>query len=462
MSANRFLFIKSVFYFIALYSLYVCVSLLPFRRIFRLLTALLSSLLFLYGIIQKLILFPILLENTRATDTQFAQLVQFRLASGRIFGIFSLPTLYAMICGVLILFCIHFLLQPDPKKRLLWTALIGLGLLNLYYSVSFGALFSLSAALFLYLYLSKKISFKLIVPLAMAASLFFFLVTALRFSEVRSLKPLKLRLSNWFQAIRLIQERPLLGWGLGNYEVASPVQIREGEPASIYAHSFPLQLTAELGLPLAAILLICTFYWFRRHRSAFFDPATIPFTSALFLVILFNLTDIGIYFLGCGVIVAFCCAQIVPYQRSPNPLISIFLILGTLSWAYTQYAADCQRKADLLFSRAETRQAETLYKKSLKLVPWSYKALSSLAILEFDRGNLDRAVLYARNTLKYAPYHGSTHYILSKLAFQDNMVMNSLYHAKMAVTGNRRNSEYRTWYETLDRIISAQLGQTGN
>ncbi len=66
--------------------------------------------------------------------------------------------------------------------------------------------------------------------------------------------PLRYRIRVWSCAVDLVRERPLLGWGLGR--LAPECERRLNWPAHWvnHAHNLPLQMAAELGLPLAALL----------------------------------------------------------------------------------------------------------------------------------------------------------------------------------------------------------------
>jgi len=70
------------------------------------------------------------------------------------------------------------------------------------------------------------------------------------------------RIALWGQALRLIQEHPLLGIG--------PMQFAWHSPISAHPHNSVLQLAAEFGLPAALLLLTITAYglycWLKRFN----------------------------------------------------------------------------------------------------------------------------------------------------------------------------------------------------
>lgn len=77
-----------------------------------------------------------------------------------------------------------------------------------------------------------------------------------RIAGVEDLNPsrVRYRVRVWSCALDLVRERPLLGWGLGR--LAPECETRLNWPAHVvnHAHNLPLQMAAELGLPLTALL----------------------------------------------------------------------------------------------------------------------------------------------------------------------------------------------------------------
>ena len=136
---------------------------------------------------------------------------------GVFFLFFRLPTLYAIICAIFILFTFHYFLKSQStesawnKVRITWAFLLVLGLVNLILTQSFGGVIYLSAGILAYLLLSRILKFKYLAPILMFFCLFFSLIIALRYPEAKKLEPAALRLSNWSQAARVINSAPFLG-----------------------------------------------------------------------------------------------------------------------------------------------------------------------------------------------------------------------------------------------------------
>jgi O-antigen ligase len=134
------------------------------------------------------------------------------------------------------------------------------------------------------------------------------------------------RFNAYERSVAIIRDYPLLGIGWGNFEAAFPTY-RTAELGSLgiwdRAHSTPLELAAELGLPAAGLIVACTLWYIylllrsslRRKRDRYI-PITGISVAALGLVhscIDFSLQipGFGIFFaaiVGCGL------AQSIPSE----------------------------------------------------------------------------------------------------------------------------------------------------
>jgi hypothetical protein len=73
-----------------------------------------------------------------------------------------------------------------------------------------------------------------------------------------------IRLGMWTDAIRVVAEHPLLGAGFGQYAVGQYGLAHVSGVSTNYVHNVVLQTAAELGLPLAAGLVVVVLWWARR------------------------------------------------------------------------------------------------------------------------------------------------------------------------------------------------------
>lgn len=132
-------------------------------------------------------------------------------------------------------------------KRGLWLALfVSIALLL---TRSLGALLSLFLALMVYFYLRdnfKKRNLAFLAGLLIITAVIFAVRSAIPKQHIQPLFSVTMRLNYWHDALRIIFAHPLVGVGLGNFNL----------PYARYAHNSYLQIWAEMG-----ILGIISFLW---------------------------------------------------------------------------------------------------------------------------------------------------------------------------------------------------------
>jgi O-antigen ligase len=345
------LFYSRLIYFFFLISLFLFLRRFNLKKILVPIVGGISCILFIFGLIQKYILFPLYLNYVIPENNFYSQALLSRIKSGRIFSIFTLPTLYAIICAVLILFLFHYFLKANTFKiKVFWGVAIVLGTINLILTQSFGGILYLSAGIIVYLFISGIVRFKYIAPIVMVFFLFFFLLVGIRFQEARKLEPVKLRYSNWKQAVRMIEASPLLGMGLGNYQSKISYYTLPGEAKSIYAHNFFLQFISETGIILPFFLLLLLFL--SRKKLKINNPGEkVCYLSALVIILFYNFIDIGLYFFSAGLITSIILSQVYPNPSGKIHFrIGILALLGFLLWV--EYFSDSMKnKADFWFNQ---------------------------------------------------------------------------------------------------------------
>ncbi len=101
------------------------------------------------------------------------------------------------------------------------------------------------------------------------------------------------RVAIWEEAVEDISERPLLGYGIGNYPLAVKPTAEYREP--IYAHNLFLDIASETGVLGGALFFIAFFtvFWkFLKNRSVLFSASAISlaifFGHALFELPLYS------------------------------------------------------------------------------------------------------------------------------------------------------------------------------
>jgi tetratricopeptide (TPR) repeat protein len=456
------LFFVRLAYFLFLLALFFLCGRLPLEKVLAPISGGVALIVFTYGIVQKFVLFPLLLEQVGTGPSFHTQAIRTRIASGRIFAIFPLPTLYAMVCGLLLIFIVHYFFRARGVRRLFWGLLFLLGAFNLVLTQSFGGVLFFTAGMLYYLFVSGTFKTKYLAPLLMVLALVFFLVVALRFSEAREMAPAKLRFANWAQAGRLIAQAPVLGVGLGNYETAIPPFVRPGEPASIYAHNFFLQLAAETGLPLFLLLAAVCLAWLKPKLPGFLKPENALFAAACILVLLFNLFDVGSFFFAAGICFAVALSQVARSASPARPLHFIAVALLAALLLVHAVATNRQRAGDLWLSRQEPARAEVLYRSALKLEPFSYRAWLGLASTAWERGDRPKADHALKKVLKLYPGQPYANYLLSVSSWRRGARLTALAFALKATAGNRKNSEYRIWHEYVQNNLSRHAALPGN
>lgn len=458
-SSAEYFFLKRIIYFSFLVFLFLFMRRFNFNRILPLVTAGISLIIFCYGIAQKYILFPIYIKNLSTADDYYSRALLHRIESGRIFSIFPLPTLYAIICVILILAIFHFFMR-SIKGRPLWILLLILGGINLVLTQSFGGILFLSAGLLSYLTISGILNFRYVTPVVLILSFFFFILVGLRFSEAKKFEPITLRISNWKQAVRMIRLSPYLGVGLGNYESQISHLVRPNEGRSIYAHNFFLQMTAETGILVPIIVLVLIFLS-RKKLKPDRSKEKIMYISILFVLILYNLVDIGIYFFSAGLIMSLTLSQIYPlsvenYDKKFK-INLLLLFLSSIVLILISISDSLQRQGDFWMSQQNIADAEKYYQKSIKLNPFQFKSLSGYGQALLLGNRPEEAMKYLERAYRLNPDSPLVHYLLSKIAFRNQQYFRSLYHASTAFHQNSYNQGYEKWYEYLKDRLQIEL-----
>ena len=466
-SGAKYLYFSRLTYFLFLIFLFLFLRRVNLRVILPPVVFGISLILFLYGLVQKFVLFPVYMKQLTmpggGSRTFYSQALLSRIASGRIFSLFVLPTLYALVCGVLLVFILHYFLAARKWGRFSWLLLGALGGLNLLLTQSFGGIICSFLAVLYYLFYSRTLKVKYLAPAVMVLSLIFFVVVALRFSEARRMEPLTLRFSNWVQAARMATQSPVFGVGLGNYESEVSFFEKPGEASSIYAHNFILQWTAETGLFFLALLIAAVSMFGVKNYRLFLARENIVFTSVILLVAVYNLIDIGIYFFAAGTALAVCLSQVLPAGENTKrvPHLTALIVLSAVL-LFGQFAEDARKEGDSWASRQEYGKADSAFRKSLGWNPFSYRPLMGMAVIRDLEGRSGEAKSLLESFLSRVPRFGYANYLLSKIYYREGGYLMALYRAELAVKSNRRESQYRKWHEFIKTELQNQLVRPGN
>jgi len=464
-SPVKILFFSRLIYFSLLFLLFLFLRRFSLDKILPPIIGGVSFILFFYGIIQKFVLFPYYLSQITPGDNFYSQALVTRIKSGRIFSLFVLPTLYAIICTVLIIFIFHYFLTSTNKKiKAFWTLLLAAGLFNLLLTQSFGGVLYLSMGILLYLLFSGILKFRYLVPVLMALSLFLFIIIVLRFSEAKEFEPVKLRLSNWEQAGRIIKSAPFWGVGLGNYEAKISYYTLSSEAKSIYAHNFFLQFLAETGFIIPCVLLLFLLISGKKLKPTDYKKK-IVYISVFLVVLFYNVIDIGFYFFSAGITAAIALSQVYPQKGEkimPREdirlkMMVIGLALLCLLMLGENISQNHRKTADFFYSQKDYENARQYYRKSFKINPFNYNSLVKYAEINFRFNNLWEAEKYLDKALKLYPDLALANYLKSQIRFKRQNLFESYYYSAAAYDKYKLNAQYKQWFEFMRQNLEKLL-----
>ncbi len=414
MSEARGLFFSRLAFFSLLLALFALCRRVPLERILAPISGGIALILFTYGIIQKFLIFPMILEQLAAGPSFYAHALRVRVASGRIFSIFPLPTLYAMVCGLLLIFIIHFLYLSRGVARLFWGGLFILGAFNLVLTQSFGGILFFTVGVLFYLFTLRKFSARLLAPLLMLLAL-----------------------------------------------VLTPL-VRPDEPPSIYAHNFFLQMAAETGVPMFLLLAGLCLPWLKANLPRFVKPENALFAAACVLLLFFNLFDVGNYFFAAGISFAVVFSQVARSEARIRPFHVVAVSLLAVVLLLQATAAGRQRAGDVALHRNEAQRAENLYRASLKLDPFSYRPWLGLAQIAWEKNDIAAVEAHLAHVLRIHPGQAFANYRVSQIAQRRGAYLTALAHARRAALANKRNSEYQRWHDHIQGNLAQQPALSGN
>ena len=479
-SSVKILFLSRSVYFLFLVSLFFFLRKFNLDKILIPIVGGVSFIVFIYGIFQKFVLFPLYLRNITPGDNVYSQALIARIESGRIFSIFRLPTLYAIVCAVFIIFIFHYFLKSVTlKHRAAWASLLVLGLFNLVLTQSFGGMIYFCVGVVVYLLLSGILKLRHLAPILMIFTLFFSVTIALRYSEARKMEPVRLRVSNWRQAVRAIESSPFLGVGLGNYESEVSYFTRSDEAKSIYAHNFVLQFIAETGIFIPFfLLLLLIFSWkkvitksFAGSRGGFSKEPLVAeggkkniYISVFAVLVVYNLIDIGFYFFAAGLMGVVVLSRIYPAaakRKAQSRLNLVILVLLSILLGVESVSESYRGEAEVLRNQDHPVEAGRNYTKSVAVNPYNFKSLSGLALLEMSSPNREKGGQYLDRILTLYPDSSAGHYLESRVEVAEGHLFRAFYHAARAHEKNPIEKKYRDWYRNLKENLDAHLKRAG-
>ena len=251
-----------------------------------------------HGLYQRAFGFPRALEALPGLGLPEAATYAERLATGRVFSTFLLPSTFAGFLLLSLPATAWLLSRGRGAARVALAASAAVQVGALFLTYSHGAWTALAVALLLVGATAPSPALRrAALAAAVAAAILLAAVVALRAERLsgpdREHNPLAERLGNWEVATRQIADHPATGVGWGGYGPAYTPYQEAGMNQSRYAHNSYLQIAAEGGLmtvPFVALLLASVAGRLVRSRAGNW-----AFDLALVATLLHNVVDFTLF-----------------------------------------------------------------------------------------------------------------------------------------------------------------------
>jgi hypothetical protein len=294
----------------------------------------------------------------------------------------------------------------------------------------------------------------------------FSLIIGLRFSEAKELKPVKLRITSWNQSLRILQDHPFTGVGMGNFGPRLPKYIKPHEATSKYVHNFYLQLLTETGIFFFVFVLFVLFGFLRKIDFKNPDPEKSVYFSILISILIYNIIDIGLYFFSAGLIFVLALSQI-PFKTSSNKQIPLIITIIPLilfsAFLFINFRSESlQQEGQLYLDSKKSEQAIPIYTKSLAYFPRNFQALYEVAISYYRMKNFSQAEYFIDKTLRINPLLPSANYLKSILLLKKNEITSALVFASKANKLYPIKEKYKVYYEQLKKNIEDRISRLKN
>jgi len=388
------------------------------------------------GLYQRWVTFPEALQTLAGAETAEASVLALRIATGRIFSTFLLPSAFAGFLLLSLPLSLSLAMRSGIRHRWRWLALGSSGLqgVALFLTFSHGAFLSLAVALCILGMLAAGPGVRRAVLLAVGATVLLLLAVVLVRGEAfigpsSETGPLAERLGNWQVAVAQIAEHPVAGVGWGAYGASYTRYQQPGMNQSRYAHNTYLQLVAEGGLLTLPLLVVFLLWVLRRVRTL--APGERLLGLAVMAVLLHNALDFTLLLPGIAVPFFFVLACLVPRQPSVSREWSwvaarrtavVFLALAVAGLTVTETVA----RRD--FAQAQQQQlqghgasAGAAIRRAVRWDPWNagYRDFLARWLLQqpggADAGSLKEARAAAQRAIRLAPSRPMHHATLEQV-----------------------------------------------
>lgn len=173
------------------------------------------------------------------------------------------------------------------------------------------------------------------------------------------------RLVLWSNVLHLIALKPLTGWGWGELDYAHFMTLYPGERFCDIldnAHSLPLHLAVELGLPAALLIVGGAIVWaWRRRPWQEAVPQRQLAWAVIAVILLHGLLEYPLWYgpfqIAFGAAVGWLLAGEQPPEAAARPFVPSAALAGVLLLATAYAAWDYQRVSQIYLAPEERRAA---------------------------------------------------------------------------------------------------------
>ncbi|MGM0370584.1 MAG: O-antigen ligase family protein [Bacillota bacterium] len=244
------------------------------------------------------------------------------------------------------------------------------------------------------------------------------------------------RLKFWDKAVQLFSDKPLTGYGLGSYHVASYLKYEGGVSYSRFVHNYYLQILSDVGV-MGAILFVgflvslLQIAW-KKIRSQQYSDYLPGLLAALLAFLLhigvdfsWNFSAVGVlFFVGIGILIANDDDNSAKKQRiNINKRVSLTMLLILLVIGLAPFVSDkLSNQGYRLLLQGKTARANSKYKLASKIYPINpqtdYFISKNYLRLFNNTGNkafLNKSLTAAKSAVDLSPIQGEYHNHLGKI-----------------------------------------------
>jgi O-antigen ligase len=389
----------------------------------------------LYAVYQALGGLDYLVERIEAGEpVADRQAVLERARGGRAFALFETPASLGGYLVIVLPVTVTSALARAGAMRWLLVALAAVQVAGLLTATSATAL----AAILLAVLLAALRRSGSLRHLAVGSSLLFIVLVAvvlMRGGELTTLNdpnsPWRLRAGNFRIAAEMVADRPWVGVGPGGFGEVYPSYRRPGDNESQHVHNLPLELSAELGLPVGLLTTALFYYLFlgpllRRRTEA--PPWWRGLEVGLAAFALQNLADFTGLLPSLLWTAAILRGWISRGEAAASPSAPRWLFGATAATslvavalaASSGLAANAHAAARQFAVEGEDAEAERLARRAVRLAPWDVDSRllhvqASLVASERDGSSLETALLRLDRTIRLSPVRPVARYLRSEV-----------------------------------------------